>query len=216
VQLAVFDLDGTVTRRDTLLPYVTGYLNRQRWWGWPGMLRVVPTVARYALGKADPGQLKASFIKSTLAGATRSELSAWTEKFVRVLLEEGLFGEARSKISAHREAGDRLVLMSASTDLYVPAVARSLGFHEVTCTAVRWDGERLRGDLATPNCRGPEKTRCLKELQQRYPDLPSVAYGNARSDIDHLQAATRGVLVNGSATARQMAAGVGVACVTWQ
>jgi phosphatidylglycerophosphatase C len=216
VQLAVVDLDGPITRRDTLLPYVTGYLNRRRWWGWPGMLGVVPSVARYALGKADPGQLKAAFIKSTLAGSTRAELSDWTEKFVRGLLEDGLFGDARAQISTHREAGDRLVLMSASTDLYVPAVARSLGFHEVICTGVRWNADRLLGELSTPNCRGAEKTRCLKELQQRYPQLPSVAYGNAGSDIDHLQVATRGFLVNGSATARQMAARVGVACVTWR
>jgi phosphatidylglycerophosphatase C len=216
VQLAVFDLDGTVTRGDTLFPYVAGYLNRRRWWGWPGMLRVVPTAGRYALGKADRGQLKASFIKSTLAGSLRSELSDWTEKFVRGLLEGGLFGEARAKISTHREAGDRLVLMSASTDLYVPVVARSLGFHEVICTGVRWDGDRLLGDLATPNCRGAEKTRHLQELQRRYPDLPSVAYGNASSDIDHLQVATRGFLVNGSVTARQMAARAGVACVIWR
>ena len=215
MQLAVFDLDGTITRRDTLLPYVTGYLNRQRWRGWPGMLRVVPTAAQFALGRADHGQLKASFIKATLAGSTRSELSHWTEEFVRALLEDGLFGDARAKISTHREAGDRLVLMSASTDLYVPAVARALGFHEVICTALRWDGDRLRGDLATPNCRGPEKTRCLRELQQRYPDLRSVAYGNACSDIDHLQAATQGFLVNGASNARQMAAAVGVACVSW-
>lgn len=216
MQLAVFDLDGTITRGDTLFPYVTGYLNRHRWWGWPGMLRVIPTVGRYALGKADRGQLKASFIKSTLAGSTRSELSKWTGEFVRALLEDGLFGDARAKISTHREAGDRLVLMSASTDLYVPALARALGFHEVICTSVRWDGDRLQGDLATPNCRGAEKTRCLKEMQQRYSHLPSVAYGNASSDIDHLQVATRGFLVNGSATARQMAARAGVVCVTWR
>ncbi len=216
MHLAVFDLDGTITRCDTLFPYVTGYLNRHRWWGWPGMLRVVPTAGRYVLGKADRGQLKASFIKSTLAGSTRSELSKWTAEFVRALLEDGLFRDARAKISSHREAGDRLILMSASTDLYVPALARALGFHEVVCTGVRWDGDRLQGDLATPNRRGAEKTRCLKEMQQRYPDCPSVAYGNARSDIDHLQVATQGFLVNGSATARQMAARVGVACVTWR
>ena len=215
MQLAVFDLDGTITRRDTLLPYVTGYLNRQRWWGWPGMLRVVPTVGRFALGKTDHGQLKAAFIKSTLAGSTRSELSNWTEKFVRALLEDGLFGDARAQISTHRQAGDRLVLMSASTDLYVPVIGRSLGFHEVICTGVRWDGDRLLGDLTTPNRRGPEKARCFKELQQRHPELATVAYGNAKSDLDHLQLAKQGFLVNGSASARQMAARLGVRAVSW-
>jgi phosphatidylglycerophosphatase C len=215
VQLAVFDLDGTVTRRDTLLPYVTGYLNRERW-RWPSLLRVVPTVALFTVGRADPGQLKASLIRSTLGGCTRSQISDWTEKFVRTLLEDGLFADARRKISAHREAGDRLVLMSASTDLYVPAVGRSLGFHEVICTGVRWEGDRLRGDLTTPNRSGAEKTRCLMQLQQRYPELTTVAYGNARADLDHLQRAQQGFLVNGSASARQMAARMGVTSVTWR
>ena len=214
MQLAVFDLDGTVTRRDTLLPYVTGYLNRELW-RWPTLLCVVPTVARFAMGKADHGQLKASLISRTLGGASRSEIADWTEKFVRALLEQGLFADARRTISAHREAGDRLVLMSASTDLYVPTIGRSLGFHEVICTGVRWEGDRLRGDLTTPNRRGPEKARCFKELQQRYPELATVAYGNAKSDLEHLRLAQHGILVNGSASARQMAGGMGVRCVTW-
>lgn len=215
MQLAVFDLDGTVTRHDTLLPYVGGYLNRERW-RWPSMLRVAPTVALFVVGKADHGQLKASLIKSTLGGCTRSQILDWTEKFVRGLLEGGLFADARRKISAHRDAGDRLVLMSASTDLYVPTVGRSLGFHEVICTGVRWEGDRLRGDLTTPNRRGSEKTRCLKELQQRFPEVPIVAYGNARSDLEHLQLAQQGFLVNGSPSARQMAAHLGVTSVTWR
>ena len=212
--LAVFDLDGTVTRRDTLLPFVTGYLNRELW-RWPRLVCVVPTMARFALGKADHGQLKSSLIKCTLGGCSRSDITGWTEMFVRALLEDGLFADARRTIFAHRDAGDRLILMSASTDLYVPAIGRSLGFHEVICTGVRWDGERLSGDLTTPNRRGPEKARCFRELQQRYPELTTVAYGNAKSDLEHLQLAQRGFLVNGSASARQMAARLGVQSVTW-
>jgi phosphatidylglycerophosphatase C len=214
VQLAVFDLDGTVTRRDTLLPYVTGYLDRHVW-RWPTLLAVVPTVARFAMGKADHGELKASLIRWTLGGCSRSDIADWTKKFVRALLEDGLFADARRTISAHRDAGDRLVLMSASTDLYVPVIGRSLGFHEVICTGVRWDGDRLLGDLTTPNRRGPEKARCFKELQQRHPELATVAYGNAKSDLDHLQLAKQGFLVNGSASARQMAARLGVRAVSW-
>jgi phosphatidylglycerophosphatase C len=215
VQLAVFDLDGTITRQDTLFPYVAGYLNRQPW-RWPGILRVTPTVFSFALGKSDHGQLKASLIRATLGGAGRVQLHAWTDEFVRALLESGLFADARRRVSAHREAGDRLVLMSASTDLYVPAIGRALGFHEVICTGVRWDGDRLLGDLATPNRRGPEKTRCFRALQQRHPQLTAVAYANARSDLDHLQLAKPGFLVNGSLSARQMAAQLGVQCLTWR
>ena len=213
--LAVFDLDGTITRHDTLLPYVAGFLQGQRW-RWAGMLRIAPTVLSFALGRADHGQLKAALIKATLGGSTRAQILAWTDQFVRTLLEDGLFADARRKISSHREAGDRLILMSASTDLYVPAIGRALGFHEVICTGVRWDGDRLLGDLCTPNRRGAEKSRCFKELQARYPELPPVAYGNAASDLQHLRLAQPGFLVNGSLSARQMAAKVGVQCLTWR
>jgi phosphatidylglycerophosphatase C len=215
VQLAVFDLDGTITRRDTLFPYVAGYLSHEPW-RLPGMLKVAPAAARFAVGKSDHGELKSAFIKSTLAGCTRADLLRWTERFVHRLLGDGLFAEARRRISAHRHAGDRLVLMSASVDLYVPAVGRALGFHEVICTGVLWEGDRLRGDLTTPNRRGAEKARCFQELQRRYPQLTTVAYGNAASDLDHLRLAHQGFLVNGSRTARQMAATQGVTYVSWR
>jgi phosphatidylglycerophosphatase C len=215
VRLVVFDLDGTVTRRDTLFPYVAGYLSRERW-RWPALLQVVPMAALFAVGKADHGRVKASLIKAALGGCTRAQIVDWTDKFVRELLQDGLFTDARRTISTHLEGGDRLVLMSASTDLYVPAIARSLGFHEVICTGVQWNGDRLKGDLTTPNRRGPEKARCLKELQQRYPQHTIVAYGNAKSDLEHLQLAQHGFLVNGSSSARQMATRLGVLCLSWR
>ncbi len=214
MQLAVFDLDGTITRHDTLVPYVVGFL-KGRPWRWPGLLRVVPAIAQFALHKSDHGELKAALIRSTLGGATRADLNNWTERFTRALLADGLFSDARRAISAHRQAGDRLVLMSASTDLYVPAVGRLLGFDEVICTGVRWEGDRLVGDLATPNRRGAEKARCLKELQERHPGMAIEAYGNAESDLEHLHLAQQGHLVNGSAAVRRKAAHLGVGTLVW-
>ncbi len=214
MRLAVFDLDGTITRHDTLLPYVLGYLQR-RPWRVPGLLRVTPTVARFALKLADHGQLKSALIKETLSGSIRADIEAWTGRFVPYLLAHGLFTDALDRITAHRRDGDRLVLMSASTDLYVPMIARELGFAEVICTGVRWNGDHLVGDLTTPNRRGMEKVRCFKELEQRHPGLATVAYGNARSDLPHLRLAGEGVLVNGSSRARREAQRDGVACVQW-
>ena len=48
------------------------------------------------------------------------------------------------------------------------------------------------------------------------PQVPTVAYGNAASDLEHLQLAQHGILVNGSHSARQMAARLGVRSVTWR
>ena len=213
--LALFDLDGTITRHDTLFPYVHGFLHRHPLHA-PGVLRVIPAVVGFAVGSLDHGALKATFIRGTLGGCSRAQLDAWTARFVPRLLAHGLFADALSAIEQHRRSGDELVLMSASVDLYVPAIARALGFSQCICTAVRWDGDRLDGALASPNRRGPEKARCLEALRGRFPQMPIIAYGNAASDLEHLRRADRAVLVNGSVRARRSAAAAGIGTVTWR
>jgi phosphatidylglycerophosphatase C len=168
------------------------------------------------LGDGDHGRLKAAWIRAVLGGCTRSELADWTACFVTELLRHGLIGDALAAIAAHRDAGDHLVLLSASPDIYVPAIGRALGFAQTLCTQVEWRDERLTGRLATPNQRGAEKARTVRALRSQHPHLSIVAYGNAASDLEHLALADRGVLVNGSLQARRAAARSGIVCVTWR
>lgn len=215
-RLVVFDLDGTITRHDTLTPYALGFVLRKRLWRLPALLFVLPAVLAHAFGLIDRGGLKSAFIRATLGGCRREELERWTAAFVDRLVARGLFARAVATIREHARASDHLVLLSASTDLYVPAIGQALGFQEVICTGMRWDGERLRGTLTTPNRRGEEKARCVAALRARHPGVESLAYGNAASDIAHLKLVDRGVLVNGSAAARRAAARAGLTCADWQ
>jgi HAD superfamily hydrolase (TIGR01490 family) len=210
MRLVLFDLDGTITYRDTLWPYVTGFLartGRSRW----RMAGVVPTLAAFALGAADHGAVKSAFIRATLGGATRAQLNAWTDEFVPAVVTRSSSPAALGMIEAHRAAGDLLVLMSASTDLYVPQIGQALGFQEVICTGVAFDAAgKLDGALTTPNRRGAEKVRCFEALKQQHPGLATVAYGNAGSDLAHLQLADQPRLVNASAATLRQARAMGL------
>jgi phosphatidylglycerophosphatase C len=214
VQLAVFDLDGTITRRDTLLPYVMGFptsATRKAL----GMLVLVGTLLLFMLGRRDHGDVKAAFIHLTLDGQPRERMQAWTAQFVPALLKDGVYADALATVARHKQEGARLVLMSASTDLYVPAIGAALGFDEVICTGVRWNGDRLDGRLATPNRRGKEKTRCFQALLNSYPGLITAAYGNAASDLDHMRLANRPLLVNAPTGAQREAAQLGIPNTQW-
>lgn len=209
MQLAVFDLDGTITHRDTLLPYVMGFpMSTPR--KFLGLFVFCWTLVLFVLRLRDHGDVKSAFIRSTLRGQTRSTLQTWTAEFVPAILKDGVFADALSAIERHRNEGARLVLMSASTDLYVPAFGTALGFDEVICTGVQWDGDRLDGHLTTPNRRGTEKTRCFEALRKAHPRVVTAAYGNAGSDLDHMRLADRPLLVNASASAQRAAAHMGV------
>jgi phosphatidylglycerophosphatase C len=212
--LAVFDLDGTITRRDTLGPYLWGYLWRHPW----RLLRVIP--ALYApllfLFNHDRGALKGTAIHSVLGGLTREQIEQWSERFVQRLIPRALYSEALAAIKRHRERGERLLLMSASTDLYVPRIGEALGFDEVICTKVRWRADgRLDGRLATANCRGEEKHRCLSAVLARDPPQRIYAYGNSGSDLPHMALAHEAYLVNAPARYRR-AANQQLQAVHWQ
>ena len=211
----MFDLDGTLTRHDTLLPYLAGFL-----WRHPQRLArlplLLPALTRFAVGRADEGAVKSAAIRAVLGGRTRQEIEEWTDEFVLRLLARGMRADALAVLEAHRRAGDLLVLLSASADLYVPAIGKALGFAETVCTGVEWDGERLTGRLSTPNRRGPEKARAVAALRREHPGLAVVAYGNAASDLEHLALVERATLVNGSARARRGAARLSIDCATWR
>ena len=213
-RLAVFDLDGTLTRRDTFVPYLQGWLarhpRRRR------ALRLLAAVWRfYALGR-DRGRLKSDLIRACMAGAARSEVSEWTAAFVAGLDDRTLNPGALNAVARHRAAGDRLVLLSASVDLYVPAIGERFGFAESICTGVVWSGELLDGALATPNRRGADKLRCIEALRLRFPGAAIAAYGNTAADLEHLAAVEHPMLVNARPRARRQAEKMGIETGDWR
>jgi phosphatidylglycerophosphatase C len=216
----VFDLDGTLTWQDTLLPFLIGYASRHpsrllRLW------RLPAAIIGYFTSDCDRGLLKSRVIRAVMGGDSRSKLDAWSESFVGGLARGRVFRPAAlAMLEVHRAAGDHLVLLSASPDLYVPRIGGLLGFERTLCTELEWrrdpsDEDRLDGALRTPNRRGEEKALCLAWLRTQYVDMPVVAYGNSESDLPHLRQADRALLVNGSAAARRSAAASGIPVADW-
>jgi phosphatidylglycerophosphatase C len=213
--VAVFDLDGTLTWRDSLMLFLLSYLRRHPW----RMLRLwrLPfVVAAFLVTGRDRGVLKSRVIRTIMGGAARDDIEHCADAFVGSLkARQRLRPAALAMLERHRVAGDHLILLSASPDLYVPRIGRFLGFERSLCTEIEWRGERLDGALKTENRRGAEKSRCLAWLRTQYPDLPIVAYGNSASDLDHMRHADRALLVNGSAAARTLAAQFGIPASDW-
>lgn len=194
-RLAVFDLDGTLTRFDTFWQFLLAALAR-----WPARavrfpLLLGPLLA-FAVGAADRGDLKGRILRLLLGGLTRAQLEPVARAFAARVIERGMHAEALAALAAHRAAGDYTVLMSASPDLYVREIGARLGVDLVTCSEVRWKGDRLDGRLAGENCRGHEKARRLATLRERHPGRAVIAYGNTEGDLEHMRLCEEAVYVN--------------------
>jgi len=200
-RLAVFDLDGTITRHDTLLPFIFGYLWRHPW-RLPRLLAVLPALLAWCCRRADRGVLKGALIKASLGGLQEAQLAPWRERFIAKLLRGGLYAEALLALARQRASGAHLVLLSASPDLYVPQIGRSLGFGETICSELSWrtNGE-LDGRLRSCNRRGDEKARCVAALLAARSYSESIAFGNSSADLAHMALTTTGVWVNGRSNA---------------
>lgn len=164
--VSVFDLDGTLTRRDTYLAYLLGYLRRtpRRWSRVPSL---AVAVCLFYAGFKDNTWLKTTFLAAVLGGLGRDQLGPWTDAFVSRLTAKGLRPRGLAKLQERRASGDVLVLASASPDLYVEPLARRLGFDHTICTRLGWSAERrLTGRLEGGNCHGLEKKRRVESWRR--------------------------------------------------
>jgi phosphatidylglycerophosphatase C len=211
--IAVFDLDNTITRGDSLARFLRFALKRRpgRWIGLP-LLPIA--LARYALTR-DRAAFKGALLHGTVGGLSRAEAGALIDGFLADFPDSDLRPDALRTIDRHRQQGDRLLLLSASPDLYVEPLGRRLGFPQVLASKVKWQGERLDGRLAGPNLRGVEKLRAIEALRAAHPGCYISAYGDALADLEHLRAVDAPTLVNGGPAARRAAAALGIPSRDW-
>ena len=90
----------------------------------------------------------------------------------------------------HRAAGDRVVLVSASFEVYLRPLGELLGVDDVLGTRLQLADGVVTGALDGPNCRGPEKVRRLhdwidREIRRPRP-MRVVAYGDSDGDREIL------------------------------
>src|SRR5262252_824448 len=105
--IAVFDLDGTITTRDTTAAYLLGYL-RQNPRRLSRCLPLAVGAAGFAAGFVDNAAMKRAALQAILGGVSRHEIKAWTERFVPWCLQALVRPMARAHIQEHAEAGHHL------------------------------------------------------------------------------------------------------------
>ena len=190
--VAVFDFDGTITRWDTLLPFLrraAGSARTAR-----ALLATALHVVRSAAGGRSRDAAKEDLLGRLLAGLPAPVAEDAAEAFADHLVARRLRVDTLRRMESHRAAGHEVVIVSASPELYVAPVARRLGVDAALGTrlAVGPDG-CLTGRLVGRNCRGAEKVRRLQEWLGG-PVRVVAAYGDSRGDRELLAMAGDGAV----------------------
>ena len=200
--VAAFDFDGTITRHDTMLPYLSHTV------GWAPTAAAIAAlcvpIARAGVDRQARDWAKEALLGRLLGGRSLASLQQAAESFADGLVAGGLRRDTLDRIQTDAAAGHELVVVSASPELWVAPVARRLGFAAVVATRLEVgpDG-RLTGALLGRNCRGPEKVVRLQEWLGDEAALV-LAYGDSRGDREMLAfAGEGGLLLNREARRRR-------------
>jgi phosphatidylglycerophosphatase C len=186
--VAVFDFDGTLTRRDTLLPFLRYLLGDAKVAG--HALVLSPILLGYGLRLINNGVAKERVFMQCLSGMEIAALRQEGERFAETELPNMLRSEALQRLAWHKQQGHRCVAISASLELYVRPWAQGAGFDEVIATQleVQPDGH-VSGRLDGVNCYGHEKVRRLEMLLGPRSGYSLYAYGDSRGDRELLSSA---------------------------
>jgi HAD superfamily hydrolase (TIGR01490 family) len=163
--LAIYDMDRTVTRHATYTPFLLHCAIR----GAPWRLLLLPLVAlsmfAYVARLVDRVRLKEINHRLLLGDAIHPrDLRPLVESFADRQIAGNIRPGARRAIERDKEQGRRLVLATASYRLYADAIAKRLGFDDVIGTgSIIGLDERVHAKIAGENCYGPAKLRMIAD-----------------------------------------------------
>lgn len=136
-----------------------------------------------SVAAADPA-VAARIAWSPLRGLSRDRIEVLGEDWAQDELLPKIRPQVRRLLEDAARTGRVCVLVSESIDAIAGPVARALGFDDVMCSALEWEGEQATGRLREPRV-GPEvDPRALRALAAKHDiDLArSAAYGSRGAD----------------------------------
>jgi HAD superfamily hydrolase (TIGR01490 family) len=182
-QLALFDLDGTITTANIFLTFIEHVVGARAFRR--GLLSLAPQIALHYARRISPRRIKEIFIEHYFGDRPLEELHAHARDFTRTRLGGLIRPRAMQCIRWHQEQGHRVVIVSACVRTWFDpwVLERDL---QVIATELEVREGRVTGRLATENCHGPEKVKRVRACF----DLASFdriyAYGDSAGDREML------------------------------
>lgn len=190
MNIVVFDFDGTITTKDTLLEFIKFSKGKLQFY--IGFLLFSPLLVAMKLKLYPNWKAKERIFTYFYKGVSINEFNEWGVNFSSEI--EGIVrAKAREAIKYHLNNKDCVIIISASVENWIKPWAKKMGIDNVIATKIETDEkDMLTGRFLTKNCYGQEKVNRLLEI---YPDRNNhiiIAYGDSRGDKELIEFSDKG------------------------
>jgi HAD superfamily hydrolase (TIGR01490 family) len=221
-QIAIYDMDKTITRRATYNGFLAHMALRRAPWRLL-LLPALPFALLLYVAKIWERRRLKEFSQVLLLGrrVSREELGAYLESHADLVVGKNVYTQLIERVAAEKAAGYVHVIATASYRLYVDAIAHRLGFETTIATDLATDDSgHILARIDGHNCYDSAKLDKIKAwMAQAGLDRAKChirAYSDHISDAPLLEFADEAFATNPHPPLAQMAKAKGWQIIDWR
>lgn len=186
--LALFDFDGTLTTKDTLLEFIKFYKGTASFY--TGFLVLSPVMVAFKTGLLANWKAKQMMLQYFIGKHDRAAFQRACDEFARTQIPGLIRPEALARLRYHQQQGDEVAIVSASPENWIRLFSESLSVRLIA-TQLEVSGNTITGKILGKNCFGPEKACRIREVYDLAAFDQISAYGDSRGDREMLELSNR-------------------------
>lgn len=197
-KLAIFDIDYTITRKETLMEFFK-YIVSKDIKNIKFLPRALYSGLMYGVKVYDEKRVKECFLKF-IENIDEAELAKLTKSFYDEKISKILYKDAVDMIKKLKKEGYMVVLISASPEFYVKEFYAIKEVDLIIGTKFTFEGGKFIRKMDGNNCKGEEKVRrlnkVLKEKNIKVDFKNSYMFSDSLSDKPLLDLVGNPYLIN--------------------
>lgn len=177
--IAFFDLDGTITMKDTLLEFIKYGKGPLKFWF--GFLLHSPYIISYKAGFITNQKAKEKVLTYFFRNMAVADFQKLCDQFSEKILPGLIRPGAKQEMNELKKKGVLIVVVSASPENWIQKWA-DIEKIELIATQLCVEKNKLTGKIKGLNCYGQEKVRRIKEQYNLSQFNEIFAYGDSSGD----------------------------------
>ncbi|MCX7544472.1 HAD-IB family hydrolase [Marinicella gelatinilytica] len=182
-KLALFDFDGTISRKDSMVDFIQFLVGKRRYYN--GLVKQSPMLLSYLLKRISNSDAKQALMAHYFSDYSTREFETLARTYGEQKLPRIIRPKALQRIQWHQAQKHRIVIVSASVEDWLTSWTEHINV-ELIASQLDKSKDHITGYLQGHNCHGIEKVRRIKHHLKLEDYSHIYAYGDSAGDKEML------------------------------